>query len=79
MKQHRNFTVTAYGFASWASYLINGDASGISDDDRKSADAFAAYMGGPIVAVSEHTAFGRPDHGSMLFGDCALYTALVQD
>ena len=30
----------AIGAACWASYLINGDASGISNDERALADAW---------------------------------------
>jgi hypothetical protein len=30
----------AIGAACWASYLINGDASGLTDEERKLADAW---------------------------------------
>ena len=33
---------TAIGAACWASYLINGDASGLSNEERELADAWLA-------------------------------------
>lgn len=73
---HKIETVTGVGYADWASYLINGDASGIDDDDVKAADKFAEWLGGNITDVSEDTFFDRPDTGG-LSGDCATYTATV--
>lgn len=45
------YTLPAY----WASYLINGDASGISDNDRNQCDAFLAREGlpGPVSCSDE--------------------------
>jgi hypothetical protein len=42
-------TVTAP--AVWASYLINGDASGITDQDREACDAWHAAQA-PFYVVS---------------------------
>jgi hypothetical protein len=74
--------VTAVGFTYWASYLVNGDASGIDDADVEAADKFQAYLRGDahaidVTDVSEDNWFGRPDFGSNLAGDCCTYTALL--
>ncbi len=74
-------TLTATGFAYWASYLINGDASGLDDNERACADAFAEYLTGgkgSIVDCGEDTFFAYPECGSHLWGDCVEYTALVR-
>ncbi len=48
------------GLACWATYLINGDASGISDDDQQDADAFVKFCGGCVVSIVEGSErFGR--------------------
>ena len=39
--------------ASWASYLVNGDDSGLRPGDRARADAWAATLPGPIVDAEE--------------------------
>lgn len=39
--------------AIWASYLINGDSSGIEDTDIKQADKFQAWTGGRIVSCKD--------------------------
>jgi hypothetical protein len=41
----------ATGSAYWASYLINGDASGLSDEERAQADAWCERELGPNDAV----------------------------
>lgn len=43
---------TEIGSATWASYIINGDATGIDDDDRALADAWLEKVsadGGEVV------------------------------
>jgi hypothetical protein len=70
--------VTADGYACWASYLVNGDASGISEEDKVAADEFAEWLGGSIVCVGEETHFGRPSTGG-LPGDVVEYTSLVDE
>lgn len=37
-------TITATAPSDWASYLINGDASGIDDADVAAADAFCSWV-----------------------------------
>lgn len=72
--------VYATGRAAWASYLVNGDASGIDDGERAEADRFAAYMGGPIVSADGEPFHAVPHypHGG-LPGPCLTYAALVRD
>jgi hypothetical protein len=71
-------TVEGVGFSHWASYLINGDASGLSEADKQEADSFAEYMGGPIVSCGDDSFFGRPSYPpDALRGDCLDYVALV--
>ena len=72
------FTLTAP--SSWASYLINGDASGIDDAERKAADAWIAVVGRAPVSCTDagflrhHTA-----HDFMpLAADCQHYTFLTR-
>jgi hypothetical protein len=62
--------------SSWASYLINGDASGIDDDDQREADAFVESVGAGSPVDCEDVGFiRRPDFGK-LAGDCQRYTFL---
>jgi hypothetical protein len=42
---------TATGAAYWASYLINGDASGLTNEERKLADAWCERELGPNDAI----------------------------
>jgi hypothetical protein len=41
----------ATGAACWASYFINGDASGLTDEERKLADAWCERELGPNAAI----------------------------
>ena len=41
----------ATGAACWASYLVNGDASGLSDEERSLADAWCERELGPNDAI----------------------------
>jgi len=45
--------------AAWASYLVNGDASGLSDEERAQADAWLEREGVRIVDV-ERDENGEP-------------------
>lgn len=71
-------TTTATGLAYWASYLINGDAPGLSDDDRAEADAWLASVQptepgrhAAIVSCGDESSLGRffapglPSHGKL--------------
>ena len=76
-------TVSAIGYAAWASYLINGDDSGISPDERKAADEFHGWLAGgycraDIVDCDSESFFATPDSPyPSLPGDCVEYRALA--
>jgi hypothetical protein len=76
MARSRITTVTYSMPIYWASYLINGDASGIDDDDIAQADAAIADIGlGSPVDVGDSEFRHRGDYGR-LAGDYADYTFL---
>ena len=65
--------------AYWTSYLINGDASGISDMDRAAADHFLVEhdLPGP-VSCSDESWFAKSNDSDMrLAGDVLEYTFLM--
>lgn len=53
------------GYAFFASYLINGDASGLTASEIKEADAFMAFCDGPVVSVEDDPHFAVPDNGGL--------------
>lgn len=62
--------------SSWASYLINGDASSIDDSEQAEADAFVAHFGcGSPISCEDAGFLNRPDFGR-LAGDCQTYSFL---
>jgi hypothetical protein len=74
----KSFSATAP--SAWASYLINGDASGIDEDDVKQADAWIEREGlGMPVSCEDagftwrHDAYEECPLGS----DCQEYFFLV--
>ena len=71
------FTLPEY----WASYLINGDASGVSDEEKASVDRFIEVnelQRWTCADVSEHTWFSRwCDAPGQLAGTMALYTFVL--
>lgn len=73
-------TVTGTAPSYWASYFINGDSSGMEDEEIRQADAFADWLGGYIVSC-EDAGFMRY-HDAQPFGtlaaDCQTYTALIE-
>lgn len=73
-------TVTGTAPSYWASYFINGDASGMEDDEIAAADAFAEWLGGNIVDCED--AGFMHYHDAHRFGiggaDCQTYTALIE-
>jgi hypothetical protein len=72
-------TIKGIGLSCWASYLINGDDSGIDDQDKAHADAFAEWLGGGIVECKD-AGFCWTHNGTQfgaLAGDCQEYTALI--
>jgi len=71
--------VTATGLSAWASYLINGDDSGITPDDKHAADAFAKWMGATPCNCEDAGFMWTPDSFQFMEvgGDCQRYEALV--
>lgn len=64
------FTLPVY----WASYLVNGDASGLSDEDQAACDAWLAFQHpGNCVDVGEPW-FSRSNDANNLGGDVATFT-----
>ena len=60
----------------WASYLINGDASGMEDEEQAECDSFLASLpyGWDCVDVSEESDFRHSNDATNLGGDCADYS-----
>ena len=72
------------GYAHWASYLINADASGLEDSDVAECDAWFARARAACgsnyphpVGCSEESRFGRPSFGG-LPGDIVTYQLLSE-
>lgn len=65
--------------APWASYLINGDASGLTGSEEFQIDGFLAKHNLPApVGCSENTWFARSnDSGNDLAGDVMTFTFLI--
>ena len=65
--------------AAWACYLIDGDASGLTDEELRECDAWLASvgLGGPVDCEEEGF---KHWHDARMFApyaaDCALYTFL---
>jgi hypothetical protein len=66
--------------ACWASYIINGDDSGIDSDEKEQANAFPARNNLPApVSCSDESHFSwTNDSGNGLAGDVLEYTFLVE-
>ena len=74
MPETREYTLPVY----WASYLINGDASGLEDGEQKKIDRWLAHESvGPCVDVSEDAWFQWHCDASGLGGDVSLFTFLA--
>jgi hypothetical protein len=67
--------------SAWASYLVNGDSSGIDDTEIAQANAFAAWLGAPIVDC-QYYGF-KWTHDAVQFGaasaDCHTYIARIEN
>jgi hypothetical protein len=64
----------------WASYLINGDASGLGDGEQEEIDEWVEREGNPeFVDVGEETWFARYNDATNMGGDVATYTAHVYE
>ena len=68
-------TFTRTAPSVWASYLINGDASGIDDADIAAADAFVAQYGEPMGCTDAGFIHVHDAHHLLPLGaDCQAYT-----
>lgn len=74
MPKTTTYTLPVY----WASYLVNGDASGLEPGEKTEIDAWLANEGGigSCVDVSEDSWFARSNDATTLGGDVATYTFL---
>lgn len=63
--------------AHWASYLINGDASGLEDDDQAECDAFIEKEGINVFDCVGESSFYRRNDAGTLACDCCTYLARV--
>lgn len=70
------FTVTYTAPSYWASYLINGDFSGMEDDEIATADAFLAWVGLGAPVDCEGAGFCHSNDAGTLAGDCMTYSFL---
>ena len=66
--------------SGWASYLINGDGSGLEDDEVMACDAWIEHEGLGAPVSCEDYGFVRM-HGAYrdfpYAADCQLYTFLI--
>lgn len=72
-------TLTGTAPSHWASYFINGDASGMEDDEIAAADKFADWLGGSIVSC-EDAGFLKYHDAHAFYpyaADCQTYSALT--
>lgn len=61
--------------ASWGPYLVNGDCSGMSDEDVRHADLLvASEEGWHFTGRSEETDIQWAPSVNSVFADCARYT-----
>jgi len=80
MQGKRLTVIKATAPSSWASYLINGDASGIDDTERNACDAWIAREGMGMPVDCEDAGFIRihdADLEAPFAADCQTYTFLV--
>jgi len=70
---------TATAPSSWASYLINGDASGLDDGEEAAADAWIDSLGWGAPTGCEDAGFiaYHDAHQFALASDCQVYSFLV--
>jgi hypothetical protein len=68
--------------SAWASYLINGDSSGIDAEDIAAADRFVSEVLGAPAVDCEDAGFcwnHSASHIMPLGADCQRYAALVKE
>jgi len=73
--------VTGTAPSYWATYLINGDDSGLELDDKAQADQFIAWLGAWPVGCEDAGFMWTHDAMRVcgtLAADCQTYSALVE-
>lgn len=72
--------VSATAPESWAPYLINGDAEGLSSDEKAAADSFVEFLGAAPCSCEESGFLWRPD--SFRFwpygAQCCTFSAMIE-
>jgi hypothetical protein len=73
-------TVTGTAPSDWASYLINGDDSGLDVSEKALADRFVEFLGDFPVSCADAGFMWRHDASrfGVLGADCQEYTALIK-
>jgi hypothetical protein len=80
-RRTRLIVETALAPSAWACYLINGDASVLTSDERAACDAFIARMGFGWPLDCEDYGFTRWHDAFQecrVSADCQRYTFLVR-
>ena len=75
-------TRTATAPSAWASYLINGDASGLDDNEKRQADEWIDSLGwgGPVCCEDAgFIAWHDARNVCALASDCQEYQFLVKE
>lgn len=72
-------TVELTAPSAWASYIINGDASGITDAEQDAADQFLGTVDGECVDVSgeEFMTYHDARQFAPYAADCSTYTFVL--
>lgn len=74
----RTKTVTYTLPAYWASYLINGDHSGLDPKDKLEADDWLRDHGNPrILTCSDEASFAASNDANHMGGDVLDYVTLI--
>jgi len=61
----------------WASYIINGDATGLRDGEQEEIDEYFKKMGNPyIVSIGDEYWFADRNDATKLGGDVCSYFSL---
>lgn len=75
-KHFKTYRMTAP--SAWASYLLNLDASGMTDDERDAADGWIAdhRLGSPVSCQDAGFRWSHDAHQFAPAADCQVYTFL---
>ncbi len=73
--QTAEYTLPTY----WASYLVNGDASGLEDSEQAEIDRWLSDMEpGECVDMLDDSHFAHCNDASRMGGDVATYTFILR-